>query len=274
MPFIISFDGTRLYVEATGAGEAIVFAHEFGGDWRSWREQVAHFGGRYRCITYCARGVLPSEAPDDIGRYGQDASTADLLHVADALGLERFHLVGLSMGSFTSLMFALAHPHRLLSLALAGCSSGAADQRDRNAYRDSLRSRIALLDEELGDGAARWLMQSRGYEFMPTKRPDVWKVYCDNQRAQSVIGARHILSTVHWHRESFFGWADRLSQLSVPTLLIFGDTDHAFIEPSNVFLAAALKSARLRKLAETGHLVNLEEPAQFNAALEALFAGP
>lgn len=268
MPFVTSFDGTRLYVEATGEGPAIVFAHEFGGDWRSWKVQVAHFSNRYRCVTYCARGVLPSEAPDDVTRYGQAASTADLLHVVGALGLGRFHLVGLSMGSFTGLMFALAHPGRLLSLTLAGCSSGASSEADRDAYRKSLAARIALLDERLGDGAAGWLSQSVGYEFMAAKRPELWERYCDNQRTQSVAGARHTLSTVHWNRESFFGWGDQLRQLSMPALLIFGDTDHPFIEPSNFFLAANLKSAQLRRLPRTGHLVNLEEPREFSQLLE------
>ena len=61
----IQINGVNLYVEDTGTGEAIIFAHEFGGDSRSWSPQVGHFADRYRCITYNARGYPPSDVPED-----------------------------------------------------------------------------------------------------------------------------------------------------------------------------------------------------------------
>jgi pimeloyl-ACP methyl ester carboxylesterase len=55
-------DGHLLYTGKSGRGAPIIFAHEFGGDHRSWRAQIAAFSRADRCITYAARGFLPSDA--------------------------------------------------------------------------------------------------------------------------------------------------------------------------------------------------------------------
>lgn len=268
MSYVEANDGTHLYVEETGQGDPIIFAHEFGGDWRSWHSQVACFKDRFRCVRYCARGFYPSDVPDDESHYGQELSTGDLLAVANALKLRRFHLVGLSMGSFTSLLFALGHPERLISLTLAGCSSGPTGETQRVRYRNDLATEIALLDKQRGDGAVRWFADDPAYRRMPEKQPSAWEAYCDNLRAQSVTGARNTLSTLHWNRPSIFEKEDALRQLTVPTLLIFGNEDHHLIEPTNKFLVSTLPISKIRTLEHTGHLVNIEEPEIFNQALE------
>ena len=60
MPEITSRDGVELYYEEAGNGIPIVFGHEFAGDRRRREPQMRHFGRSYRCITYSARGYLPS----------------------------------------------------------------------------------------------------------------------------------------------------------------------------------------------------------------------
>ena len=56
MPYATTDDGVKLYCEETGAGAPVVFVHEFAADHRSWEMQIRHFGQRYRCITFSARG--------------------------------------------------------------------------------------------------------------------------------------------------------------------------------------------------------------------------
>ena len=67
MPYAKTDDGVKLYYEETGTGTPVVFVHEFAGDHRSWEPQMRHFGQRYRCITYSARGYPPSDVPEDAG---------------------------------------------------------------------------------------------------------------------------------------------------------------------------------------------------------------
>jgi len=112
MPMITTRDGTRLHVEEAGSGTPIVFVHEFGGDHRSWEPQMRHFTRRYRCITYGARGYPPSDVPTDVERYSQAIATDDIADVMSALGIEKAHIVGLSMGGFATLHFGLRYPQR------------------------------------------------------------------------------------------------------------------------------------------------------------------
>ena len=78
MPYATADDGVKLYYEETGAGSPIVFVHEFAADHRSWEPQMRHFGQRYRCITYSARGYPPSDVPEKAASYSQDRATDDI----------------------------------------------------------------------------------------------------------------------------------------------------------------------------------------------------
>ena len=98
MPYATTDDGMKLYFEETGEGAPIVFVHEFAADHRSWEMQMRHFGQRYRCITYGARGYPPSDVPEKPESYSQNRATDDILAVMDHLGIDKAHVVGLSMG--------------------------------------------------------------------------------------------------------------------------------------------------------------------------------
>ena len=80
MPFAKTDDGVKLYYEEVGAGAPVIFVHEFAADHRSWEMQMRHFGQRYRCITYSARGYPPSEVPDKPTSYSQDRATSANSH--------------------------------------------------------------------------------------------------------------------------------------------------------------------------------------------------
>ncbi len=82
-------NGASFHAEETGSGEPIVFAHEFGGNARSWRPQTEHFSCRYRYVVYNARSYPPSDVPEDERRSSPHLSTADLRGVLDALNMSR-----------------------------------------------------------------------------------------------------------------------------------------------------------------------------------------
>src|SRR5919205_518342 len=133
MPHVTAGDGVRLYVEEAGDGFPVLFVHEFAGDHRSWEPQVRALSRRYRCIAYNARGYPPSEVPEDPERYSQARARDDIRAVLDALGIDKAHIVGLSMGGFATLHFGLTYPERARSLVIAGCGYGASP--DREQYR-------------------------------------------------------------------------------------------------------------------------------------------
>jgi len=109
MPHVES-NGARLYVQQTGEGYPIVFAHELGADHRQWETQIRHFSRAFRCITYNARGYPPSDVPDDPQLYGWEFAVDDIAAVMRGLGVERAHIVGLSMGGYAAPQFGLPYP--------------------------------------------------------------------------------------------------------------------------------------------------------------------
>ena len=130
MGYATTDDGVRLYYEDTGQGVPIVFVHEFAGDHRSWEPQVRFFSRRHRCIAYAARGYPPSDVPEKVESYSQKRAAADIRAVMDGVGIEKAHVVGLSMGGFATLHFGLDYPERALSLVAAGVGYGAEKARE------------------------------------------------------------------------------------------------------------------------------------------------
>src|SRR5215831_16421794 len=124
MPHITARDGTRLYCEEAGSGSAVVFVHEYAGDWRTWEPQMRFLSRAHRCVTYSQRGYPPSDIPNDPDRYSQNRFRDDVIAVMDALGIDKAHVVGHSMGALTALLVGIEYPERCLSVTAAGCGYG------------------------------------------------------------------------------------------------------------------------------------------------------
>ena len=270
MPTLTTDDGVRLAFEDTGSGTPVVFVHEFAGDLRSWEPQVRYLSRRYRCIAWNARGFPPSDVPDDPDAYSQDRARDDVRAVLDALDIERAHVVGLSMGGFATLHFGLAYPGRARSLVVAGVGYGAEpDQRERFRSEADITTRFLRTE-----GMAAW---ATNYSVGPTrvqlqnKDPRGWREFADMLAEHSAEGSAHTQQGVQKERPSVFDLADAMKALEVPTLIVTGDEDWPCLIPS-VFMKRTIPSAGLLVVPNTGHTVNLEEPAAFNAGLADFFA--
>lgn len=262
-------NGVNLWIEEAGAGPPLVFVHEFGGDHRVWREQIDHFRGRYRCVAYNARGYPPSDVPEDENAYGVGIALADLLGVLDALEIDKAHLVGLSMGAYNILRFALDHPDRVLSIAAASGGSGSYPAtRDRfleetRAVAGRFLASETLADAGLFDGPTRIQLKA--------KRPEVWREGAGYFAGFSPRGAGYTLRRVQTERASLYDFEAELGASTVPALLMIGDEDELVIE-TNVFLKRAMPLAGLLVLPKSGHLINLEDPGTFNRAIDEFHA--
>ena len=270
MPTLTTDDGTSLAFEDTGSGTPVVFVHEFAGDLRSWEPQVRYFARRYRCIAFNARGFPPSDVPGDTEAYSQDRARDDVRSVLDALDIERAHVVGLSMGGFATLHFGLACPERARSLVVAGVGYGAEPgQRERfrseaDATTEVLRTRgMAAFAEAYSLGPTRVQLQN--------KDPRGWREFADMLAEHSAEGSAHTQQGVQKRRPSVFDLAGAMKELAVPTLIVTGDEDWPCLVPS-VFMKRTIPSAGLLVVPNTGHTINLEEPAAFNAAVADFFA--
>ena len=114
----IEREGAALYYETHGSGPAVVFVHGSGGSALSWWQQIPHFAKRHRVVAFDHRGFGRSTCRTRSldPRHFAD----DLAAILDAAGVARAALVCQSMGGWTGLPFALAHPERTAALVLAG----------------------------------------------------------------------------------------------------------------------------------------------------------
>ena len=136
MPHVAARDGTKLYFEEVGRGTPVVFVHEYAGDYRTWEPQMRFFSRQHRCVSYSQRGYPPSDVPADPNRYSQDIARDDVVALMDALGIERAHVVGHSMGAYTALHVGMRYPERCLSVTAAGCGWGSTpDVAQREAMK-------------------------------------------------------------------------------------------------------------------------------------------
>ncbi len=263
-------DGVRLYYEEAGSGETLIFVHEFAGDHRSFEPQIRYFSRRYRCITYAARGYPPSEVPKDVGQYGQATAAADIIAVLDAAGVDRAHIVGLSMGAFATLHAGLDFPGRARSLVLAGIGYGA--ELDRQEEFRTLSEQAAAAFEQQGSAAfARIYGIGAARVQFHNKDPRGWQEFVERFGEHDATGSANTMRGVQAKRPSLYALEDRLKALDLPTLIICGDEDDHTLQPG-IFLKRSIKASGLLVLPKTGHTLNLEEPDMVNRAVADFLA--
>jgi pimeloyl-ACP methyl ester carboxylesterase len=231
MPHLTADDGIKLYYEEVGSGMPIVFVHEFAGDVRSYELQMRHFGQRYRCIAYNARGYPPSDVPHDGERYSQERARDDIRAVLDALKIDKAHIVGLSMGGFAALHFGFSYPERARSLVVAGCGYGAAPDK-RAQFADEAEAAAAQFEQQTMAKAAK------GYALGPTrvqfqnKDPRGWREFAARLAEHSTPGSARTMRGVQARRPSLFDLVDQMAAVSTPTLIMTGDEDWPCLEPA------------------------------------------
>jgi pimeloyl-ACP methyl ester carboxylesterase len=262
MPHATTDDGVKLYYEETGSGIPVIFVHEFAGDLRNWEPQLRHFGQRYRAIAFNARGYPPSDVPESATSYSQDRAADDIAGVLDHLGIDRAHIVGLSMGGFATLHFGFRHAHRARSLAVCGCGYGA-DPAKQAQFKEEAANTIAFILQ--GDMQAF----ANRYAYGPTrvqyenKNPRGFTEFRDRLAEHSALGAANTQAGVQSLRPSLYDLTGQMKALDVPTLILTGDEDWPCLQPG-LLMKHHIATAGLAVMPNCGHGLNEEDPDQFN----------
>ncbi|MET4257855.1 pimeloyl-ACP methyl ester carboxylesterase [Bradyrhizobium sp. S3.12.5] len=270
MTMITTKDGVELHVEEAGEGTPILFIHEFGGNHESWEPQLRYFSRRYRCISYAARGYPPSDVPDSVEAYSQAIAADDAVAVLDALKIEKAHIVGLSMGGFCTVHFGLRTPERALSLTVAGAGYGC--EKEFEEYFRGVSREVADNFEKQGakEFSKIYALGASRVQFQ-NKDPRGWQEFADRLATHSDRGAANTMRGVQARRPSFYDLEDGLKKMMVPTLVVVGDEDDHCLQPG-IFLKKTIPACGLSVFPKTGHTLNLEEPAAFNALLAEFIA--
>lgn len=247
-----------IYYESTGSGEALVFGHGFTLDRRMWHHQVEYFSERYQCVTLDFRGHGKSGVP--VTGYSRDHRETDITAVVDHLGIDKFNLIGLSMGGATAIGFAIDYPARLKSLILV---SAGPTKFNPTRTQDSLTK----------------LAKEQGVEVAKQRWMDsVLRYYDKHPRPEADLMRQMMLdhSGGPWKDPNRGGYTHRndielLSDMHVPTLILVGARDISFVPMANT-LHEAIPNSTLDVVSGVGHMLNLEAPDYFNKRLEKWLA--
>jgi len=256
MPTVRVNDINLYYAEA-GAGPPVILIMGLGGDHLAWAFQVRAFAERYRVITFDNRGAGRSDAPDQ--PYTTALMAADTLALMDALGIDRAHVVGVSMGGMIAQELALAAPARVRSLHL-GCTLARPDAYLRallEAWRDV---RTALPRERAVRAMALWMFAPETYDTRPDFVETIIQTSLANPFPQTVTGFLRQADAVAAHDT-----LDRLGAIRCPTLVSVGEEDILVPPRFSRELAARIPGAELRILPGAGHVYFWECPEAFNA---------
>ncbi|MGY4629262.1 3-oxoadipate enol-lactonase [Bradyrhizobium sp. USDA 4486] len=242
MPHATTRDGVRIYFEEAGQGTPIIFLHEFAADYTNWEPQMRYFSRGHRCITYSARGYTPSDVPDG-EVYTYTHFYTDALAVLDHLGIERAHLVGLSMGAYSSLQIGLNAPHRALSMTLAGVGSGS-ELENLDAWRKQCRANAEQF-ETLGSAeVAKVTREAPSRIPFLVKDPRGHADFYAALARHDAKGSARTMRGFQGGRPSIYAMTDAIRAVATPALIICGDEDDPCVGAS-LFLKKHLPAAGL-----------------------------
>lgn len=258
--FCTAADGVRVAYACVGEGPPLVKAANWLShlelDWDApiWSPLFRQLASDHFLVRYDERGNGLSDW--DVSEISFDVFVTDLETVIDALGLERFPLLGISQGASVSIEYAVRHPERVTHLILFGAY--AAGWRV-DATEETLREREAIMTlTEVGWGqdnpAYRQIFSST---FMPSATADELNWFNEFQRCTaSPENAARFLSA--------FGDIDvrhRLEEVSVPTLVIHALGDRRIPVVTGRDIAASIPDSEFVGLESDGHLLLGREPA-------------
>lgn len=251
----IRVDGAELECECHGDARRppLLLLHALGSSLAMWDAQLPLLAGHFRVVRYSMRGhgsstIEGAQEPDI------DALTADACAVLDALGVERAHWCGLSLGGMLAMRAAQRHPARVDRLVLANTAARLAPPEAWSQRMALARSQgMAALAEAT---MARWFTPAF-HRRAPEEVARICRIFLATDPA-AYAGACAAIRDMDQRAA--------LDTISAPTLVIAGAADAGTTPAHAAELVAAIPGAQLATL-DAAHLSNIEARDAFNAAL-------
>lgn len=243
------------------AGAPVVtFSHSLATDLAMWEPQAAALASKYRVLRYDTRGHGGTDAPP--GAYTLEQLAEDARALLAALGVERTHFVGLSMGGMIGQVLALQHPEMLRSLVLCDTSSRIPpeawptwDERIRVAEARGMEPHV---EPTVG----RWFTPP--FVAQHPEVVDKVRAMIRQTKPQGYVGCCHAIRALDLTEE--------LHRIGIPTLVIVGEDDPGTPVAASRTIHERIKGSQLVILKSAAHLSNLEQAEAFNAALTEFLA--
>jgi pimeloyl-ACP methyl ester carboxylesterase len=262
-PQFITVNGRRIaYDEVSPSNPegTVLLLTGLGAKRQAWYNQLEVFGKYFRTIAIDNRDAGDSEASKE--NYSVPDLADDAAGVLQALGVERAHVAGISMGGFISLELTLRHPALVEKLVPVATSAGGLSFAPSNPRIWFSRSWFKMLtrNTEQGELEKRVFAGIMGPGFAE-RNPQVMEniARIGRYRPQTRDGYLRQVRACLTHNV-----AGRLKQITAPTLVIHGDKDPLVTLPNGKRIAAKIPNARLLVYPGVGHIPIIERAAQFN----------
>jgi pimeloyl-ACP methyl ester carboxylesterase len=240
---------TRLYVEDTGEGRALLFIHGMCGNAHVWSGQVQRLAGRFRCLTYDRRGHTRSprgDAQESVETHAEDAAT-----LIQTLGIQPI-VVGSSGGARIGVELIRRHPDLVLGAVLSEPPIPSL------VPEASLMSDIAaVVKPAMADGGPRAAVDA----FFAFACPGLWGRLDESAREPYRANASMMLA--EFAAPPYELHPSDLGAIKVRTAVIHGDTSHPALLAIAQVLANGLPHATRHQLDGCGHVTYVERPAEF-----------
>jgi pimeloyl-ACP methyl ester carboxylesterase len=228
-------------------GVPLLLTHGFGATAGMWDPNIDALSVDRPVIVWDQRGHGSSDAPDELDRYSEQISVADMAAILDAAGAERAVLGGMSLGGYLSLAFHLVHPQRVAALVLVDTGPGYRNDAAREKWNAWVERRAQQLErgEAPADKSAEVAQAVHEHpEGLPRAARGVMA-----QKDSRVIAS--------------------LDSITVPTLVIVGAQDTDFLAGAD-YMHRRIPNSRKVVIDNAGHAANMDQPKAFNAAVHEL----
>ena len=225
-------------------GVPLLLTHGFGATAGMWDRNIDALSADRPVIVWDQRGHGSSDAPDDMDRYSEQISVADMAAILDAAGADRAVVGGMSLGGYLSLAFHLVHPQRVAGLVLVDTGPGYRNDDARDKWNAWVERRARQLEQ--GDARTEGSAEiAQAVHLHPEGLP---------RAARGVMAqkdARVITS---------------LDSIAVPTLVIVGAQDTDFLVGAD-YMHRKIPDSRKVVIDDAGHAANMDQPEVFNTAV-------
>ena len=258
----INIDNAKLYYEIAGTGAPFVMVHAGVADSRQWNNEFAYFSQHYQVIRYDMRGYGKSEPVE-----GEFSHMSDLVSLLDALSIhEPLTIMGCSMGGGLAMDFALTHPSKVKALIMVDASPSGLDldvpepskfADAEKAFESGDLDLLTEIETQIWfDGMGRTPEQVN-----PTMRKLLYEMdHLALSNELKELGKRLPNTETPVY--------DRMESLNIPVLIITGSHDTPYILAAADYMKENIKFAKKIMIEDAAHLPNMDQPQEFQKAVE------
>ena len=251
-------NGIQIHYREKGEGYPVFLVHGYTGNLRNWALQVPVLSREFRMVSMDHRGHGHSDKPTEPEDYSLELMAEDAYGLLENLGIEECYLVGHSMGGTIAQHLALAHPEKVRALVLM--DTWAEVPRGRGMEE---RARLLEIAEAQGMEAAF----DEQLRLNPqADQLNAYPGFLEIWRQQFLMTSREAYIYCAYAIGSTPSWRDQLHRISVPTLVVCGENDDAFMVPCR-HIHERIAGSEFVIIPGAGHTPQIEKPADFNHAL-------